>query len=94
MQWKDVTLNISDKQRTRLKQLGAQFTDAMENKGLIKCDVPVSLTEELTEIINANTEVRANLKDAYENNNHYVLRLIDKDNEILNLPWPLVRETN
>ncbi|MBF0466768.1 MAG: CHAT domain-containing protein [Nitrospirae bacterium] len=94
MQWKDVTLDISAEQRTKLKELGSQFNEAMENHGIVNDKILDPLKDELSNVIAANPDVKTILKDAVETGNHYVLRLLDDDNEILNLPWPLAVESD
>ncbi|MEO5356714.1 MAG: hypothetical protein H7844_05375, partial [Nitrospirae bacterium YQR-1] len=93
MPWISVTLNISNEQRSNLKELGLQFAEEMESRGRADKKTLEPLKEELSYIINANSEVKAIVKDALATGNHYALRLIDSDSEILNLPWSMAEES-
>ncbi|MBF0519028.1 MAG: tetratricopeptide repeat protein [Nitrospirae bacterium] len=93
MKWKDVRLKISDGQRKTLKELGSKFAEQIfENLGLPTDDVLMPIRTELSNVINTNPEVKAIIKAAIATDTHYVLRLIDYDNKILNLPWSLAIE--
>ncbi|MEO5358684.1 MAG: hypothetical protein H7844_15495 [Nitrospirae bacterium YQR-1] len=93
MRWRSVTLNILDEQRKILKELGLQFAGEIENRGTADKKILEPLKEELSYIINSNSEVKAIVKDALATGNHYTLRLIDFDSEILNLPWSMAEES-
>ncbi|MEO5358490.1 MAG: hypothetical protein H7844_14515, partial [Nitrospirae bacterium YQR-1] len=93
MHWINVTLNISDVQRKVLKELGLQFAGEMESRGTADKKILEPLKEELSYIINSNSEVKDIVKDAVATGNHYTLRLIDSDSEILNLPWSMAEES-
>ncbi|MEO5357919.1 MAG: CHAT domain-containing protein, partial [Nitrospirae bacterium YQR-1] len=93
MPWISVTLNISGEQRKVLKELGLLFAGEMESRGRADKKILEPLKEELSYIINANSEVKAIVKDALATGNHYALRLIDSDSEILNLPWSMAEES-
>ncbi|QWR78375.1 CHAT domain-containing protein [Candidatus Magnetomonas plexicatena] len=94
MQWTNVTLNIPDDKKKELKELGSKFTEAMEKDGTADNKIIEPLKIEMSKIINADSDVKTILKDAVTKGSHHVLRLLDNDNEILNLPWSLAVESD
>ncbi|MBF0521144.1 MAG: CHAT domain-containing protein, partial [Nitrospirae bacterium] len=86
MQWNNVTLDISETQKKNLKEANSEFILTMEKQKLVRDETLETIKNQLSYIATANSQFRATIKDAITGK-HCTLRLIDDDNEMLNLPW-------
>ena len=89
MNWQSVTLNLSDQEIQALKQQNARIIQHLEEGYPLKPELLAGLKQELTAVINKNTDFRKVMERIANSGEHYVVQLFHKDNEILNLPWSI-----
>jgi tetratricopeptide (TPR) repeat protein len=92
MQWKTITLDLSEQEIQTLKQHNAKLIQHLEDHQPLKPEIISGLKEALTAAINQNAGFRSVMADLRHSGAHYAIQLVHDQNEILNLPWGMAIE--
>ncbi|MCH9006568.1 CHAT domain-containing protein, partial [candidate division KSB1 bacterium] len=92
MIWKSIQLQLSKSQISSLKAHNAKIIEHLEERQPLSSKVLDALRAELTTIVNGNADFTEVLTKINSSGEHYVVRLVHEDNEILNLPWTLAED--
>jgi len=87
MIWKEIELEISKKDLEHLKVLNREVLDHLDKQQSLQVKTWQDLLAALSGVVTKDKELCELLKEIHDSADHYVLRLVHGDNEILNLPW-------
>ena len=89
MKWQKINLKLSSKEIKRLKEKNKNFTERLEKEKVLSLQMLKDLKDEMTKIINKNSDFKKLMEKIENSGDHYVAQLCYDDNEILNLPWTI-----
>ena len=92
MNWTPIPLNIDAEEAAKLKKAYEPLRQHLENRLPLKQLDLDSLKELMKASLEKQTTLLEVLKKRAESGNHYAVQLQHPDQELLNLPWPMVAD--
>ncbi|MCK5057012.1 MAG: tetratricopeptide repeat protein [Candidatus Aminicenantes bacterium] len=89
MIFKTLNIKVSDTQIKKLKDFNQKVTRHLEEEFPLKLNVLEGLKVELSGIVNQSHDWQEVLQAVHDSEAGYCLRLMHRDNEILNMPWSI-----
>ncbi|MCD4745451.1 MAG: tetratricopeptide repeat protein, partial [Bacteroidales bacterium] len=94
MNWRNINLQITKKQKKQLLKNRNQITDFLENKLTINFK-PKDIDDLfllMSDVVSKNDEIQEAIELSETTENHVVVNLLHEDDEILNLPWRATKD--